>query len=121
MAYPPSPTLFSVRFGLCVSSKYFVGSPFANENCSLILILGVCENLAWPRTIALQLDSLTEAYSYGSSPEAGMPSLPFKDSSIRKSTEQPFFDFTYHDEDEQQVQIVARDEPTTEWKLVGVQ
>jgi hypothetical protein len=84
-------------------------------------MLGVCENLTWPRTIALQLDSLTEAYSYGSSPEAGMPSLPFKDNSIRKSTEQPFFDFDYYDDDEQQVQIAARDEPTTEWKLVGVQ
>jgi len=90
-------------------------------SCSFMLILGICENLSWRRTIALHLDSLTEAYSYGSSPEAGMPSLPFKDNSIRKSTEQPFFDFDHYDDDEQQIQVAPREESVDGWKLVGVQ
>jgi len=53
------------------------------------------------------LDSLTEEYSYGSSPEAGMPSLPFKDDSVRKSTEQPFFDLPYYEDTEQQGEVTS--------------
>jgi hypothetical protein len=42
-----------------------------------------------------------------------MPSLPFKDNSIRKSTEQPFFDFPYYEDDEQQAEV-APQEPAAE-------
>ena len=88
-------------------------------------MFGIYENQAWPWTIELQLDSLTEAYSYGSSPEAGMPSLPFKDDSIRKSTEQPFFDVPYYEDDEQQDEVAPREESTAdnlpkEGKLIGL-
>ncbi|TVY36559.1 hypothetical protein LSUB1_G005837 [Lachnellula subtilissima] len=74
---------------------------------AVIMIFAIYERQAWPRTIEIQLDSLTEAYSYGSSPEAGMPSLPFKDDSIRKSTEQPFFDLPYYEDNEQQGEVTS--------------
>ena len=74
---------------------------------SLIIICAIYENQAWPRTVELQLDSLTEVYSYGSTPEAGMPPLPFKDNSVRKSSEQPFFEFPYYENDELGEQQVA--------------
>ncbi|TVY56155.1 hypothetical protein LCER1_G002580 [Lachnellula cervina] len=72
---------------------------------AVIIILAIYEKQAWPQTIDLQLDSLTEEYSYGSSPEAGMPSLPFKDDPIRKSTEQPFFDLPYYEDTEEQGEV----------------
>ncbi|TVY23140.1 hypothetical protein LHYA1_G007876 [Lachnellula hyalina] len=74
---------------------------------AVIMIYAICEKQAWSRTIELQLDSLTEEYSYGSSPEAGMPSLPFKDDSVRKSTEQPFFDLPYYEDTEQQGEVTS--------------
>jgi len=39
-----------------------------------------------------------------------MPSLPFKDNSIRKSTEQPFFDFPYYEDDEQQGKVAPQED-----------
>ncbi|TVY81415.1 hypothetical protein LSUE1_G002394 [Lachnellula suecica] len=66
---------------------------------AFITVLGLYGTQSWPRRIELHLDSLTGGYSYGSTPEAGMPSLPFKDNSIRKSTEQPFFDFPYNEDE----------------------
>lgn len=60
-----------------------------------------------------------------------MPSLPFKDNSIRKSTEQPFFDFSDYEENEQPTEVAPPQEPAveilpreangqSEWGLVGL-
>jgi hypothetical protein len=47
----------------------------------------------------LHLDTLNGLHTYGSSPEAGMPSLPFKDNSMRKSSDEPWFVTDYDADD----------------------
>lgn len=50
-----------------------------------------------------------------------MPSLPFKDNSVRKSTEEPFFNSWYDEEEEEEDGVVAREEiKQREGRLVGL-
>ncbi|KAH6671766.1 hypothetical protein B0J14DRAFT_655621 [Halenospora varia] len=58
---------------------------------AIIIILGLYEKAVYPRPSQLQLDTMDGVHRYSSSPEAGMPGLPFKDNSVRKATEEPFF------------------------------
>ena len=46
---------------------------------------------SWSRVTQLHLERVKDMYSYDSSPEAGMPSLPFEDNPIRKSTDEPWW------------------------------
>ncbi|KAF8853948.1 hypothetical protein BDZ45DRAFT_60646 [Acephala macrosclerotiorum] len=67
----------------------------------IILILGLSSHpsLSFPRKGTELKLSTIRPYTYGSTPEAGRPSLPFEDNPTRKSTENPFFDVPYYDED----------------------
>jgi hypothetical protein len=56
---------------------------------SIILIFGNYEHQAYPRKAELQVDTLNAAYHYTSTPEDGMPRLPFKNTSKRKANEEP--------------------------------
>lgn len=53
----------------------------------------------WPKPTQLHLDTITGLQKYTSSPEAGMPQLPFRNNARRKASEEPFFD-TEEDEDD---------------------
>lgn len=53
--------------------------------------------LSWTETTQLHLNNVKSLYSYSSSPEAGMPSLPFEDSSIRRSADEPWFVTGYNE------------------------
>ncbi len=66
---------------------------------SIILVLGISSHNSWPKKAELRLDTV-RPYSYGSTPEAGRPKLPFENNSIRKSTEDPFFDVIYYEDDD---------------------
>ncbi|KAE8443451.1 hypothetical protein EG329_001848 [Mollisiaceae sp. DMI_Dod_QoI] len=65
----------------------------------IILVLGISSHNSWPKKAELRLDTV-RPYSYGSTPEAGRPKLPFENNSIRKSTEDPFFDVIYYEDDD---------------------
>lgn len=55
----------------------------------------------WPKPTELHLDTITGLHKYTSSPEAGMPPLPFINNALRKASEEPFFDVgEYEDNDE---------------------
>lgn len=43
----------------------------------------------------LQLDIMEGLHLYSSKPEAGMPFLPCKDNSIRRATDEPWFEAKY--------------------------
>lgn len=58
----------------------------------IIIVLGIYENQSWPRKTELQIDTRRGLHIYGSSPEAGSPSLPFVDNSARKSSGEPMFE-----------------------------
>ncbi|KAH8759752.1 hypothetical protein BGZ57DRAFT_932189 [Hyaloscypha finlandica] len=58
---------------------------------AIILIFGIYEHQAYPRKAELQVDTLNAAYHYTSTPEDGMPRLPFKNTSKRKANEEPWF------------------------------
>ena len=45
----------------------------------------------WPKPTELHLDTITGLHKYTSSPEAGMPPLPFRNNAQRKASEEPFF------------------------------
>lgn len=64
----------------------------------VILILGLSSRTSWPQKSSLTL-SHTHPYTYGSAPQDGRPGLPFRDDSTRKSTEDPFFDVPYAEEE----------------------
>jgi hypothetical protein len=54
----------------------------------------------WPKPTELHLDTITGLHKYTSSPEAGMPPLPFRNNALRKATDQPFFDVWEFEDDE---------------------
>lgn len=68
--------------------------PNSNQYLSLIVIVGLTTHNSWPRKSDLTISTVP----YGSSPEAGRPTLPFVDNSVRRSTEDPFFETDYEDE-----------------------
>lgn len=68
---------------------------------TILLILLLTSPPSFPRKPELKLSKI-RPYTYGSSPEAGRPILPFEDNPVRKSTENPFFDVQYDDDDDQQ-------------------
>jgi hypothetical protein len=43
----------------------------------------------------LQLDTLGGLRIYGSTPEAGMPPIPFQDNSVRRASDEARFKFSY--------------------------
>lgn len=53
------------------------------------------ERQSWSRKTELHLDTRRGLHIYGSSPEAGMPSLPFVDNNTRKSSGEPLFEVPY--------------------------
>jgi hypothetical protein len=63
------------------------------------LIFGLSTHSSWPKKGTELKLSTIRPYTYGSTPEAGRPSLPFEDNPTRKSTEDPFFDVPYYGED----------------------
>lgn len=64
----------------------------------IIFVLVISSRNSWPKKAELRLDTV-RPYTYGSTPEAGRPKLPFEDNSVRKSTEEPFFDVIYYEDD----------------------
>ncbi|KUJ07272.1 uncharacterized protein LY89DRAFT_361202 [Mollisia scopiformis] len=64
----------------------------------IILFLGLTSQNSWPRKAELKLSKI-RPYTYGSTPEAGRPTIPFVDNPVRKSTEDPFFDVPYIEDD----------------------
>jgi len=58
---------------------------------SIILVFGIYEQQTWPRKAELQLDNFKGLYTYMSTPEEGMPALPFRNNARRKSTDEPWF------------------------------
>ncbi|KAK0111287.1 hypothetical protein ONS95_001658 [Cadophora gregata] len=64
---------------------------------TIIIIVGIYEHQSWPRKTELQLQMNTRRgfHIYGSSPDAGSPSLPFVESNVRKSSGEPLFEVPY--------------------------
>ncbi|CZS98257.1 uncharacterized protein RAG0_07047 [Rhynchosporium agropyri] len=59
---------------------------------TLFLIVGIHERQSWPRKAELRVNTRRGLSIYGSSPEAGMPSLPYvEDNKARRSSEKPPF------------------------------
>jgi hypothetical protein len=93
---------------------------------SLISTIGIYERQFWPRSTELHLDRIKGLYApyyYSSIPEEGMPRLPFKDNSVRKATEEPFFQWVYEEEMVMEVEepLVLTPEEMKNGKLIGVQ
>jgi hypothetical protein len=57
----------------------------------VIFLFGVYEQQAWPKKAELQVHTLRQPYHYTSSPEDGMPALPFRNNAKRKSADEPWF------------------------------
>lgn len=68
---------------------------------SLIIIFFLCER-PWSKPTELQVN-YHGALHYNSKPEHGMPNLPFKDSSVRRATEDVWFDTEPQEEPEPQL------------------
>lgn len=75
----------------------------------------------WPKPTELHLDTITGLHKYTSSPEAGMPPLPFRNNALRKASDEPFFDvgdYEHEDENDEEVDLVALTQALIEKRLV---
>jgi hypothetical protein len=74
-------------------------------------------NSPWPKPTQLHLDTIDGLHKYTSSPEAGMPPLPFRNNALRKATDQPFFDVSDYEDEEEDKPVVVVEELIAE-KLI---
>ena len=114
---PDSLFFFFFSFSSLISSKLF--SLMLTHHSIITALTLTLQSSPWPRPrpTELHLDTISGLHKYTSSPEAGMPRLPFKNNALRKASDEPFF-VVYGDEDEEEDEGPLEAKALVEQKLV---